>query len=149
VTRWLAITMMLLALTSCGREVPLRIGPASVEPTFALLEVRVWRSAECPLSAADAASVDNFGDVAVVRYYTSLASATSVGVVPSGAHAVSVLARDGTCVARAYGCTPRVDFASAASVDVVWATVAPSFACSAGYQCGAGSCFEPRLDAGR
>jgi len=141
--------LSLVVLASCGREVPLRIGPSGLVTDLAVLEVRVWRAGACPATAMDAASVDDFGDVAVVRYYTSLNDATSVGVVPSGAHAVSVIARDAGCNVVAFGCTPNLDFGSASSADVSWSAVTPSFACPPTYDCdGAGSCFQPRQDAG-
>lgn len=138
-------------LAGCGRTVPLRIGPADLATNVASYEVRVWQTGACPTIDA-AASLDTT-HVALRQSYAVSAGAgavpAAVGEVPSGVHAVSVLARDAGCAALLFGCTPSVDFGSASTVDVVWSQIAPPFGCAAGETCAAGRCTADRsaLDA--
>ncbi len=137
-----------LALTSCGREVPLRIGPLGLVMGLSQMEVRVWTDAACPLGVQAAADPATLNRVAVDRFYAGTTGASSVGAVPAGAHAVSVLARGPDCAVILYGCTPNVDFATAAAVNVTWAMVPPGLACEAGLTCDSGACTSaPGADA--
>jgi hypothetical protein len=153
--RLVCLLALTLTLASCGREVPLRIGPLRLVMGLALLEVRVWNASACPAgadvdaqarAAADPRTLDQ---VAVARYFTGTHDATAVGAVPSGAHAVSVVVRDADCQVVLYGCTPAVDFATASAVNVTWAAVGPGTFCET-FACESGACFEPRTttDAG-
>ena len=139
----ITIATIAALLASCQRTVPLRIGPAGLASGVAAIELRVWSGATCP-SASDAAASPDRSSVSILRYYGAVPGGAAVGAAPSGAHAVSVLARDATCGALLYGCTPSVDFGSASTIDVVWSAVSPSFACGAGMLCDGGDCFVPR-----
>jgi hypothetical protein len=141
----LAALAVVLALTSCAREVPLRIGPLRLVMGLSLLEVRVWNGSACPADASVAADPGTLEDVAVARYFAGTRDAPAVGAVPAGSHAVSVVVRDAACQVVLYGCTPAIDFATASAVNVTWAAVDPGIACVTGFACDNGACFEPRV----
>lgn len=144
-----ALVVLALALASCSRQVPLRIGPLSLVMGLALLEVRVWNGGGCPADARTAADPATLEDVAVASYFTMARDAPAVGAVPAGAHAVSVIVRDSDCQIVLYGCTPNVDFGTASAVNVTWTPVPSGLACEPGYACDTGACYEPRdSDAG-
>lgn len=140
VVRAAALVVAMLALTSCGRQVRLQLGPISLVAGFALLEVRVWNGASCPADVRAAAHPATLDDVAVARSYTMARDAPAVGAVPTGSHAVSVVVRNAACEVVVYGCTPSVDFATATVVNIAWAATAPGLACETGLTCASGAC---------
>jgi predicted small lipoprotein YifL len=144
------LVVALAALTGCGRTVPLRIGPADLVADVASYEVRVWQTGACPTIDAAGAAPDTRQIAVRQSYVRASGTSAAVGEVPSGVHAVSVLARDASCTALLFGCTPNVDFGSATSVDVVWSVVSPTFGCASGEACVASACVPDRatLDAG-
>ena len=143
-----SVLAAVLVLTSCGREVPFRFGPAMLIGDLAWLEVRVWNSASCPASADVAADPSTINQVVVQEFFNGIRDQRPVGRVPPGAHAVSIVARNDTCQVVLFGCSPNIDFSTAAAVNITWAHVDSGPACVPGFVCGGGVCYEPRDDAG-